>query len=445
MRKTISTTLILTAIFLTLFSVKSSLYAQQCTVVENMIAELRDPDLGAFNIWDTIYGDMNTKEKFIAGMPLANGRFFMVGQRHYFTGQKIELITFEVDKRGRPLWEKKHHIEGLYEITNLLRVDDTFLLIGNVSPERGKNHVIFIFMDDKGEILEQKTLTKTGHQLYAEDAVLPNKADQITLAVTARIKDAAGQRYAMLYKLDKQANPVTDRAYMMGPENSIQSIAPIKNNQGFLVAGYVFTENGQRAGWASMLGSDGNIFWQKQFSRGMSAKLNHADDFIQNYAIFAGESEPTDKGNRAAWLLLLNKADGSIAWQRFYRGKLDFYARDLHAHKDGQITFLIDAERDQGQQETEYVRLITLNPRGIILNNDNYFNSKGASAHTVFYGPNQERIILGSSMVEYQEEEVDQDGELYINKIVTQEAWAAAGAPAEPYTDPCVEPYQFLP
>ena len=419
--------------------------AQQCVVVENMIAELRDPDLGAFNIWDSIYGDINSKEKFIAGTSLPNGRFFMVGQRLGFSGKEIELIIFEVDKRGRPLWENKHDIDGLHEITNLLKVDDKFLLIGNVSPERNKNHIIFIFMNDKGEILEQKTLKKEGRQLFAEDAVLPDKSNNITLAVTARIKDAAGQRYAMLYKLDKQATAVSNRAYMMGPENSIQSIVPIKNNQGFLVAGYVFTENGQRAGWASMLGSDGNIFWQKQFSRGMSAKLNNVDDYIQNYAIFAGESEPSDKTNRAAWLLLLNKADGSIAWQRFYRGKLDFYARDLHAHKDGQITFLIDAERDQGQQETEYVRMVTLNPRGIILNNDNYFNSKGASAHSVFYGPNQERIILGSSMVEYQEEEVDADGETYINKIVTQEAWAAAGAPAEPYTDPCVEPYQFLP
>ena len=159
--------------------------------------------------------------------------------------------------------------------------------------------------------------------------------------------------------------------------------------------------------------------------------------------------------------MVVGAVNGDIGWQRYFTGAHDYAARDLVASRDGLISLVLQGTAHKRRshdpapavedgavpveqdKKTDFVRMMTVNPRGGVFISDEYFNSEGARVHEMVVGPVGERIFIGESDMVYTTEPKTPNEEPVI--IRSLDGWVAAAASAEPYVDPCLEPYNFVP
>lgn len=419
--------------------------AQQCNAAYEVVSKISRPDFGAYNISEIIYGEIPVTERFVAGMTDADNNRIAAGHRYKDKGDEVALILAKFDRRGRVLWEKEHDIKGLEEVTTMLPHGDGFLLLGNKHGE-----VWLGFFKADGELKRQKILKDNKFDLTARDIIRGIDGKSLVLAAHAEGKGYAATGYGMIYMLDASGNPLRDRVYLPGIENDILSLA-VQDGAFYVAAGHVEAANGLQAGWVLKLDEEAKLIWQRQYSRGAAAQINTIVDYIDDFIVVGGRSVPIGSGNLGAWIMVLDGDNGNVGWQRFYTGTYDHYVRNIITHDDRQITTLIDGVRRDGSrpnikdgEEPEYAMLLTLSPRGVVLERNTYYQGEGVGAYDVFLGNNSERIMVGYADMKYQKgQEDDPDAEFNVER--SREGWILAGAPAEPYNDPCVPEKPYIP
>ncbi len=419
--------------------------AQKCDPDYEVIIKLRKPEIGSYNLWDAIYGEKTKTERFASGVTNAAGNVVVAGERSPHEGGERVIILAEFDRRGRVVWERESQIKNLEKITVFLRSESGYIVVADRKEGERKHQIWLGFFDQAGALVKEKTIRDKDFDLFSHDMIISNEGKGYLLAASARGRGYESLSYAILYKLNSRGHVTSDKAYLPGLENRILGLAP-QDGKFYIATGYTRMDDGRKAGWALKLNEKGAILWQRQYPRGLSAKIKASADYTYTkpYFVAVGDAEPSDRKNKAGWVMMLNGDNGDIGWQRYYTGDFDFHGRDILTHSDGQISVLLDGENPPRQDNLEYARVLTLSPRGVVLLSDTYFNGKGAGAYRMFLGPNQERILAGHSDVLYQVENMDDpQGEAYVEN--SREGWVVAGSPAEPYDDPCVQPYSFIP
>jgi len=418
--------------------------AQKCTPDYEVITNLRKPDIGSYNVWDMIYGERAPLEDFVAGLKVAEGGNVVVaGERRGYDEADAIVILVEIDRRGRMVWEQAHIVENLRRIKLMLHDKNGYIVMGEKKAGRKKRQVWLGFFDGKGALLREKTISAKKGNLYGHDLIRSIDGKGFVLAAMLEgqgADDSRGRGRAVLYKLSSKGDVISQRSYTPGLENAILGLTA-EDGEYYIGVGYSRTEDGRKAGWIIKVNKDGNIIWQRQYPRGLLGSLQVVSDYTDGYIVVAGEAEPSNRKNRAGWVMMLNGDNGDIAWQRYYTGALDFTGRDLIAQKDGQISVMLTTENQTKEKNPEYVRVLTLSPRGVVLLSDSYYNSENARGNDMFLGQNNERIIAGYSDVVYSEEDPEAEPKI----VVSREGWVLAGAPAEPYDDPCFQAYSFIP
>ncbi len=423
--------------------VSGSASAQKCDPDYEAITHLRKPEIGSYNMWDAVYGELALTERFTAGVVSVSKNVVVVGERFAYEDGDMTIIMTELDRRGRIIWEQAHKVKGIRKITTFLKDKDGYIVVADQKTDKGKHHVWIGFFDLMGGLTKEKTVSDKKFDLYSNDMILMEDGKTYMLAAFAQGRGYESAGSAIIYKLNHKGDAITDRAYAPGLENRILGLARVDKNH-YVAAGYLRAEDGRKVGWVLKLDEKGAIIWQRQYPRGLAAQVRGVADYTDQYIVTIGDAEPSDRKNRAGWVMLLDGNEGDIGWQRYYKGEFDFQGRDILTHDDGLVSVLLDAENPPGQEELEYARVLTLSPRGVILISDSYYNAEGAGAYDLFLGPNQERILAGTSDMVYRHEDPeDPEAEVKIER--SKEGWIVAGAPAEPYDDPCVQSYSFLP
>jgi hypothetical protein len=430
--------------------------AQKCEADYEVIVDLSYPLFGSYYVWDGSYGGKEQIERFISGTVSNKGaNVVAVGERQLNEEGKKTLLLVEFDRRGRVTWEKTREVKDLINVVKILPRKGGYLVIGNQAESKTKARVWLGFFGDDGAFVREKFVRDNGFSLSGNDLAESFDGKSYVLAATAE-RVGSGGPYAILYWLDKDGNVKADKAYQPGLENRLVGLAAMPDN-GFIATGMMSTEQNRKAGWALRTDHEGNIKWQRQYPRGLAAKLIEPDRYIDPYVLVSGEVTPSDGGKHAAWLMVIDGNSGDIGWQRFYRAAFDVYAQRVIAHPDNQISFLLgmkNAPESKIKEETgleekfyEYLRLLNLSPRGDILFSDPYFQGEGAGAEDMFLGPSGERIITGHGDIAYTSENNNVQGpEIDASTVeISRDGWMVAGAPAEPYKDPCVRPYTFFP
>lgn len=416
--------------------------AQQCEAAYETITALRKPIVGSYNHWDAVYGEMDSIEGFVGGVLNANKNVVAAGELRAYAGADPDLILVEFDRRGRVVWEAVHKIKALEKVKKIMILDDGYLIIAQQKNGRKGGEVFLGFYDQKGGLRRKQVVADDKYDLSFGDLIKAQDGDGYVLAVFAKGRAMNSTGQTSIYKLDKRGRVVSSKTYLPGIESRPSNITTLSKER-YLVSGYIRTEDGRKAGWLMVIENDGRVAWQRPYARGLFAKITKAQSFIQNYIITIGDAEPSNRKNRAVWVMLINEETGDIGWQRYYKGDFDFYGRDVIAHSDGQISLLIDARNPPKQDKEEYARVLTLSPRGVILLSNSYYNGKGGHALDMLLGPNQERILVGSSDIAHLTENEANPEDIMIE--ISPEAWVVAGSPVEPYDDPCVQSYSFLP
>ena len=407
------------------------------------ISKLRRPELGSYNLWDHIEGERNQAERYSSGVILPeSGQLAVVMERSNPEEPKFKTLYLqEVDRRGRSEWIKELTVKNATAANKLMLWKDQLVVFADVE-EKGQSHVWIGFHDMKGELLHEATIKDKKFNFSAREAVKAIGDKEILVALQAEPKSPGSATSAILYWINDKGRVQRSRAFMLGMVNEISSIKPTSDGR-YIMAGSIETANGNSAGWLVNIDNDGSIRWQRPYSRGRSSEFKQLKLFAkERYAAVIGDALPggLDGGRRSGWIMVAALSDGEPAWQRYYREDADVTGMGINTQEDGQINVLMGVEKNDDSAVYDYVRLVTLNPRGVILSSRSYQNGVGVNAAGMVIGNKAESVIYGSSVLAYTEKETQPDGFVLEKEVRSREAWAVAAAPTEVYVDPCVQP-----
>lgn len=416
--------------------------AQRCETDYELIFEMRDAEIGSYNVWDTVLGEQDKQERFASAVSLGPQGTVVAGERFVFEEGDVKLVIVHVDRRGRLVWERAHGIKGLRKVIKILPVHEGYAVFGNRQGAGGRSEIWVGFFGNEGRMINGRSIESREGGLNIHDVIKARDGSGFIVAASVEPSDGAAKPYGLFYKLDKTGGVLQDRSYVTGLENRILGLRALGNHD-YVATGYIYGEDGRKTGWVIRLDRQGSIVWQRQYPRGRAAQLNVTHSLLNRFVVVAGDAHPAGGGNIAGWVMALDPSNGNIGWQRYYSGELDYQVRDMVANEDGLISLLLDGDPPDGETKKDYVRLLTINPRGFLFIADEYFNAEGADAYQLILGPVGERIIVGRTKMVYRIEGQGESDEVELKRSL--DGWLVAATATEPYKDPCLQPYSFLP
>lgn len=420
-------------------------YAQNCDMVPEMIVKLRQPQLGSFNIWDHSSGLQDAQDSYKTAVIMPDtGQTVLAGQRVKKGQPSKSVFLQELDRRGRAIWIKDVSVDGAEDVVKLLWWRNELVLYVNRTL-KGDDAIWVGFFDREGTLKREAFIKDPKFDFALMDVIAAHEEDRMLLSVQASAKSAGGSDFTILYWVDRQGKVRRDRAFMLGLENTIHSIARAEGGRYFM-SGSIETADGRMAGWLANLEKDGALRWQRQYARGVSAKFKDMAMYNRGqYVALVGDALPADAERfPSGWVMVANATDGEPAWQRYYREDGAVYGQTIFTNDDGQIQIMMSLEDMEDEAVHDYVRLVSLNPRGVILSSHSYQNGIGARAAGMVRGNKGEAVIFGTSDIVYTKEQ-DGDAQMEDKDIHTHDLWVVAAPPNDRYTDPCKQPFRFLP
>jgi outer membrane protein assembly factor BamB len=417
---------------------------RDCALQRDLIFEMTQAEYGSYNVWDAQLGEMNTDERFSSAVVQESGNVVAVGDITSF-GKPDRIVKIaEYDHRGRVVWETAHPITGLLSSKKILFTPNGFLVLGTTADKNSRLSTWLGFFDKQGNLTSQKSISGK-ISLAPEDIVLQTSGKGYILSASLG-EEKSGVFHGVIYHLDEKGNVTDDHSYLPGLDNRIFSLVPYDKDY-FLASGYLRGDDGRITGWLLKLNKDGSLVWQQQYPRGVSAQINKTVAFVGTSVIAVGETKPAGGGNTAAWVMKLDGDSGAMEWQRYYTAQMNQASLDVLVNGDHLASVMVQATRPAGSEPNEdnedFVRLLTINQRGVLFMSDEYFNGTGAQGFQLTGGRAGERIISGRTDIVYK---VDpKPGEPVETLVHGWDALLVAAAPMEEFPDPCLNVNPFAP
>lgn len=434
-------------------------FAQRCNIDKETIFKLRPPAIGAYAIWYGVHGDEKYKDRYVSGvLHEENGHIMVAGTRSSLGQPYPELIISEVDRRGRVVTEVKRKVRNLKKVLDVKPSGTGMLVTALVSDGEDKQAFWVGLFNHDGIFKRENTFrSSTGAPVVFGDALPTADGKKFVMVLETRDKNSGETRLSEFYRLNSKLKTIARRTYNPGPDNGFHSVVPLKDGN-FLISGYIDNDYSRKTGWLLKVDEHGGIIWQRSYPRGISAKFVKTAEMPNGMLIAAGIALPAeDEPTKAGWVITVMPDNGDVVWQRYFTGKVDYAAKDLNISEDGLISLVLDAKPIKGAYENDgeplkdYVRLLTLNPRGLIFDSQAFFQGEIADAQSMILGPARERILIGHTQVAYKKEAVElsgsDEGEEMKNDGVkdmgeetitrSDEGWIVAAPRAEKYEDPC--------
>jgi len=437
--------------------------ADKCAVQYEMRMDLKDPDGGSYNLWDTVYGDSQKEQVFKSGFPavLPMAQMVVAGEEYVQDRDEKDLLFGQIGKNGRVIMTAIRPLEGLQNLVKILPYGDKMLVFANVRRQEGPdgkahNGIWLGHFDMKGNMISEKEVSDPKADLVLFDVIPSRVAGEYLLAATIKKKSLQQPISAILYRMKADGSLLSDHAFVTGTENRIMGLDVLAGN-GYIATGFSYGEDGRKNGWIARLNNDLGIVWQNVYPRGMGAELVAGQSMLNNTIAVVGHSAPAGDGALAGWVMVVDADSGTVGWQRFFSGSLHFMGRDIAVSEDGLISVLLDGDVPSGAKDSEgkdlisHIRLLTLTPQGGLFSSDAFTNGAGVDAFHIMTGLAGERLVLGSSKILYKIEKpvVPEKGSKpeqdVVDMVPSHDGWIVAFPLSEPYKDPCVQPLGFLP
>ncbi len=441
------------------FPLTAQAQSRGCNFESELIFKIKDGRIGAYSVWDAVYGEIEGIERFASALPVDGSDTLAVGEVYDTPDSAPKLTLVKFDYRGRDVWTKVHEIKGLSGAVKILPVGDNFMVLANVGASGKKRPGVWVgTFDQAGELLKGGMINHPTGALQASD-IVPGPGGQGFL-MSANIEARGEAPHGALYLLGSKGQALSHREYAAGLGNRLNALAPAYEGNGYLASGYIEAEDGRKAGWLLRLNDDGSIIWQQQYVRGSGAQFLSVSRFNEQYFVVSGFADPhaLEGTRRAGWVMMVEARNGNMVWQRYYTGSYKYSARDVLVDNDGLISVLLDGQWDQKKKpksadgeaqedntydptrdlgerkDFDYANLLTIDPRGNLRSSDPFYNGEGSDAAQLYFGKRGERMIVGSTKMVYSIEAVA-DQLAMIKR--SEEGWVLAASPSDPYKDPC--------
>ncbi|MCB9983473.1 MAG: hypothetical protein H6861_07375 [Rhodospirillales bacterium] len=415
--------------------------AQNCNIEYEAIVKLREPTVGSYNVWDSIYGEIPTDERFKSAIVLETGTVLATGAlidpQH---SDRKDVLLAEIGRNGRVLWGKTHEVAGLADVVKVIPHDKGAMVLANITPEKGRRYLWLGIFNLQGDLLSSKTIKDRTNHVRGHDVEFGASEKSYIVAASAATVKGDEPGWSVLYRVNTSGGVISDHAFVIGSENAMYDLFPMDDG-GYVASGYIDNASGRKTGWLMRLADDLRMMWQQSYARGAGAELVRGHTMLADTLAVVGTALPSGEGNRAAWVMVVNGFSGDVIWQRYLNGALHFDGRDVMVSEDGLISVLIDGQAPENSGEVEHVRLLTLNPRGVMFSSDEFFNGEAVNAYALMPSKGAERLIIGDTKVAYKIEHgqnADMPGPQMPDEVVSSlEGWVVGATGVDPYLDPC--------
>lgn len=411
--------------------------AQQCNAPPELLTTLYHPDPGSFSVWSGAYGEPKSDENFRSVLTMEGGGAIAAGEFRASEKAKPEMIMVEVDNRGRKKWAVSHKIDGLSSVVKILRVDGGYLVAANTENQAGHKNIWLGFLNGQGRLKKHVVFSEKKFGLSVNDIIHSVGGRNFVMAVTREQNIGSAKKKIMqnnsgVFILDTKGIKSSERFFILGKGSEIKNLSFSKfseSESGYIATGWFENDYKKKIGWVIRLREDASLVWQREFERGLSASIEVSSAYNEQSILAFGEVVPADSGSIGSWLMMLDAYDGSIKWQRYYKGETgahDYKPKGLLVNTDGIITVAMQAKTDGDAKTKEehdvqaaamvekpvdpavmsgdlhipdlmdYVHVLTLTPRGITIAGDSYFEGKGVSLSQMVAGDGGKRLMVGS-------------------------------------------------
>ncbi|HYV92287.1 MAG TPA: hypothetical protein VE978_10905 [Chitinophagales bacterium] len=292
-----------------------------------------------------------------------DGGFIVTGHTYSFNGDVqgnhggSDIWVMKFDKNGMIEWKKalggsgheystciQQHKDGTFLIAGSTDSDD-----GDVSSNHGKQDAWLVKLDDRGNIILQKSIGGILTEYITSIASTRDGGYVLTELIKSGESDSAGNPLNtdyLIIKLGHDGNPEWKKNYgesRLGFPNSIIQT----RDGGFAIAGGSLSKKEnvmdkviQYDGWIMKLDDKANLQWQKFYGGLLSEQLNSISQTSDGGYIAGGWSNSVDgdgKGNHGLsdfWLIRLNEK-GNVKWTKSLGGSDDDMLSSLQLTDDG--------------------------------------------------------------------------------------------------------------
>ncbi len=405
--------------------------SQQCDAPFETITRFDKPDPGAAMVWQTFYNQYGTvarerQTRFVSSYGLDNGDVLIVGQVQLMKNVRPSLILVQFNDRGRAEWEKIHSMPHMKDIVKIVPDGEGSAVLVNMETPKGYRYFWIGFFDKKGGLKSSQTIKDKQFEMLAND-IHPSIDDKGWAVPVTVLRKWGGdptqsQKNAAIYILNKDGKRTEMRSYILGVRTELMHVVPQDfegESKGYIATGYFENDSQKRIAWVMRLNPDLSMVWQKEFGRGISAKLVNSVDDKNGDVLIIGDVNSAESDIKGAWLAKLDGVYGNILWQRYYaskKGDYSYNARNVVQHDDGRISFLMlgkvfdkkkhkrkykkkrdDETNKSGVKEERFGHLLTLSPRGLIMSGDAYYAGFGSYVSSMSTDSLGRLVLVGNS------------------------------------------------
>jgi len=428
--------------------------AQVCDTLYEVISTIKPPTYGFPTIWDADYGAKDMMVQFSGGLLMDEGTIMsFVVKIDGKTSKPVEVGLVELNRRGRTMTEKFYPAKNSEQPTGIIKIDNKFVGVSNIRVGKSNDrHVRLSWYERDGTYKRDQTFYDAAYDYEAQKIIPSVDGKGFIVVVHAVSRKDNTDQYGVLMRFSADGKQIWKRAYRPGVNNKLSGLVQTDDNA-YLATGKIIMDDGRMAGWIMKVAYDGTILWQRTYPRGKDSEFiagavsSKKTPDGTSFFIVTGAAEPADNGPHAAWVMEVDPL-GEPLWQRYLRRKdYSFEGMSVWAQKDNRIVVTLNATADRdAKEDQDHVRIITLSPRGIMLDDEAYVMGLKAHAAEVTHNANGD-IVLATTILKEQKISEEQfgpakplpDGKQPEMPPPLQEGWVALIPAPDEYSDPCLK------
>ncbi len=251
-------------------------------------------------VWEKTYGGIGDDRVFYATK--TDEGYLIVGSSTSNVQNKTVAWVLNLSFDGEILWDRTYLESTGGEFRYALKMDNAFLLVGNVFQPSGEQDGCVVRIDEKGTLLWKTTIDRTGiEKLFSATRT---DDDDFVLAGLASSIDATNLD-AWIIKLDGKGNVLWNMTYGSAKDDVARGVAPLGNDS-YVVCGYTDSMGeGDYDFWILKLNGSGKVIWSRTFG-GLGSDKAYAVATQNNDCIVVGDTQSLGAGNSDAWIVKVN-------------------------------------------------------------------------------------------------------------------------------------------
>lgn len=419
--------------------------AQQCEVVPEEIVTLREPVYHTPMVWSATYGGEGLDQ--IVDSVLAHRKAEeekgIVIAGNYTSGAEGKILNpfiTRLDDRGQVVWETREKSSTMKTVTRLLKTTKGYAVLGDIKSSKKGNGFYIARYSKAGKKLSQRPVYAPSGPLIGKGFVETKDKKAFLIAAELREKKNKGNRIPILFRINKDGTFVWQRKYSPGLNTVFNNIQMLSDGR-YMITGEMEQEDGRMAAWLMSVDEAGAIGWQRQYPRGSDSKLDYVQLLEDQTMIVSGTVKPLTGTKKSAWVMKLGSS-GTPLWQRYYTGKYRYETKGVIAEEDGRFSVLLNGFPDgrirkKGEKRSRsHTRLLTLSPRGYLLNVESYTDGQQAQGAKLIEGYDGQRLVSGTIQTTLP------DG-VSADKLPPAifDGWIFSATALNSYQDPCIKSY----